>query len=102
MKIKKVNPRTISVHQDVAFGKSIGGCESGSTSNANVKREPISAITRADEKNSTIMIDSSGKSENDPTTSGGLDDFLNANGPSSVTIETSFPSPDKTISGMVS
>lgn len=48
------------------------------------------------------MFDSSGKNDNDPTTSGVLDDFLNANGPSSVTIETAFPSPDKTTSGMVS
>ncbi len=41
--------------------------------------------------------------ENDtPRTSGVLDDFLNANGPPSITIETTAPSPEKTASGMVS
>ena len=49
-----------------------------------------------------IRSDDKNVGNDPPPTSSVLDDFLNANGPLSITIETSVPSPDKTISGMVS
>ena len=67
------------------------------------EREPISMTVLPIERTSTAMVlGDNSKNDKDQTSPGVLDDFLNANGPSSVTIETAFPSPDKTTSEMVS
>ena len=62
--------------------------------------EPINTRTTPDEKDTVAMNDND--NDNNPATSGALDDFLNANGPLSVTIKAEYPSPDKTTSEMVS
>ena len=103
MKIRTANQRNISMQQDLACERNMGGYESISTSKFNVKREPISMRNWPGKRTSTIPIDGeSSKINKERTAPGFLDDFLNANGPLSVTIEAEFPSPDKTTSEMVS
>jgi hypothetical protein len=99
---REAKSRKISVEPESAVGESKGGCGINSNSDTNVKRKPFSMTALPRGKNSAVMIDRSRKNGNDPTPSGILDDFLNANGPLSVTIETAFPSPDKTTSELVS
>ena len=61
-------------------------------------QDPISPEIRPAK---TVCENKSNNDDYDPRISGVLDQFLNANGPSSVTIETIHPSPDKRTSEMV-
>mmetsp|Transcript_16737 Transcript_16737/g.38640 ORF Transcript_16737/g.38640 Transcript_16737/m.38640 type:complete len:1039 (+) Transcript_16737:309-3425(+) len=76
-------------------GNSRDGCESNHTLGTAVQSKRISM------RNNHLCTDmTNNKNENgtDPRTQGALDDFLNAKGPSSLTIETVVPTPDKTTS----
>ena len=101
MKTRRVNPRKTS-RPDFAFESRKVVCESSNTSYTYVKPEPISTRAKSDEKNSIVMVYNSTTNDNGAKASGVLDDFMNANGPLSVNIETAFPSADKTTSEMVS
>lgn len=99
MKTRKANPRKTS-RPDLVLETRKVVCESTNNSYTYVKPDPISTIAKPDEKNSIVMVYNNSNNDNGPNASGVLDDFLNANGPLSVNIETVFPSADKTTSEM--
>uniref|UniRef100_A0A7S4A8U7 Uncharacterized protein n=1 Tax=Pseudo-nitzschia australis TaxID=44445 RepID=A0A7S4A8U7_9STRA len=100
MKTRKVNSRNTSASLRCAFKRNMDGCDRGNTHSTTVTPESIRTKDSRDEKDLAIMNYNSNDTVNDLTTSGVLDDFLNANGPLSVTIKTQYASPKKTASEM--
>ena len=89
---------TASLHPNMESKKSRDGFES----NSDAQSEPIGRRRRGRKINSTDVTNNMKKNVSDSGTQGVLDDFLNAQGPSSLIVETVVPSPDKTTSELVS
>ena len=102
MKTRKVYSRNTSASLRCAFKRNMDEYDSVNTHSATVTLESIRTKDSRDEMDLATMKYDSNDTGNDLATSGILDDFLNANGPLSVSIKTQYASPDKTTSEMVS
>ena len=97
-----VNSGSTSLYPKIDSKKSRDGTESENTSDIAAQLEPIRTSRRSENENCIVVTDLENKDATNSTPLGVLDDFLTAQGPSSIRTETVSPTANKATSEMVS